>query len=546
MKTFKTNNMKNKSTNIISKTILSLGLIMTLFIACEKDFLEKTDPGTGSVDGFYTSAAEFALGVNGIYGSMYDSHYTSGKFWGGNYFHMVMDFDVVSDNGVGQGAAWKGYSQLASGLVTPNTGEILHWKWNYGFSAISKINAMLAIMDDVTFEGNEAQKWEGELRFLRGYIYSELATLYGGVPIITSPISGEEADALTRASQAATFAQAVTDLEYAAANLGLDPNNGDFGRPTSMTANTTLGHTHLRTGNWAAAQSAFAKVVAQEGSKTSLAPMDKWEGLHDGSEEYHPEILWSMQNDFGFESTGDYVSYGMLTSDGFNGWTGIKFTQDLLDSFQMTDGQSIASSSLYDAANPYDNRDPRLRATFYLAGDVSYDGTIVGDAQFSGACCNGDLRGLAEYGIAPAMARKYTQKTDWNVDFGGSWVNLNVYRYADVLLMHAEALNEGGNPTAAAGFVNKVRNRANMPDVAAGLSQSQMRDAILHERRVEFALEGKRFFDLKRQGMLVETVNGNRGWDLHGGANFKPHYVLWPIPGPTVANSPNIEQNPGY
>jgi hypothetical protein len=73
-----------------------------------------------------------------------------------------------------------------------------------------------------------------------------------------------------------------------------------------------------------------------------------------------------------------------------------------------------------------------------------------------------------------------------------------------------------------------------------------MRDAILYESRVEHALEGRRYYDLKRAGILMETVNSNQGWDLHGGANYKAHYDLWPLPGSFVDNSPAIEQNPGY
>ena len=85
-----------------------------------------------------------------------------------------------------------------------------------------------------------------------------------------------------------------------------------------------------------------------------------------------------------------------------------------------------------------------------------------------------------------------------------------------------------------------------MPAIAAGLSQADMRAKILHERRVELALEGKRYFDLRRAGTLKSILNANTGWDLHGGANYKDHFDLWPIPGPTVDNSPNIAHNPGY
>ncbi len=96
---------------------------MLTFTTCEKDFLVKSDPGAATVDGFFKTADDFKLGVNGIYNSLTSAGYFV-TFWGGNYFHMNMEFDVISDNMVGQGAAWKGYSEVASGLLTPLSGGI--------------------------------------------------------------------------------------------------------------------------------------------------------------------------------------------------------------------------------------------------------------------------------------------------------------------------------------------------------------------------------------------------------------------------------------
>ena len=110
----------------------------------------------------------------------------------------------------------------------------------------------------------------------------------------------------------------------------------------------------------------------------------------------------------------------------------------------------------------------------------------------------------------------------------GSPVDLNIYRYADVLLVYAEALNESGQTAQALAPLNQVRTRVGMPAIAAGLSQADMRAKILHERRVELALEGKRYFDLRRAGTLKSILNANTGWDLHGGANYKDHFDLCP------------------
>mgnify|MGYP001421050745 CR=1 FL=1 len=94
--------------------------------------------------------------------------------------------------------------------------------------------AMLAVMADVDFGAEGSAKWEAELKYLRGFLYADMAFLYGGMPLITESITSEEADALARSSQAQTYEQAISDLTFAAANLGDTPNAGEFGRPTKM------------------------------------------------------------------------------------------------------------------------------------------------------------------------------------------------------------------------------------------------------------------------------------------------------------------------
>ena len=467
---------------------------------------------------------------------------------------MNMEFGVVSDNMVGQGSAWKGYSELASGLATPLSGGITDWKFNYGLGAISKVNTMLAVMADVDFGAEGSAKWEAELKYLRGFLYADMAFLYGGMPLITETITSEEADALARSSQAETYALAISDLTFAAANLGDTPNAGEFGRPTKMAAQAALGFAYLNQDDYANAKSAFSNIVSQEGGLTGLASAAEWECLNRGCAEQNKEIIWSIQNGPGAEGTGDYIPMGIPTQSGFNGWSGHKFTQNLIDAYGMANGLPITDpASGYDPANPLENRDPRLRMTFYFEGDP-YDGGVIDDGEFGGVCCNGSTKLMANFGIAPVFPRKLTADPDLTpeafaqmngIEFG-SPIDLVIYRYADILLAHAEALNESGDTAGAYAGVNKVRNRAGLPDLAAGLSKAAMKDAILQERRVELALEGKRFYDLKRADILMETVNSNKGWDLHGGANYKAHFDLWPLPGGFVDNSPAIEQNPGY
>ena len=147
--------------------MVSIFAVFSIVTACNDDILKMNDPGSGSVEGFFNTADDFKLGVNGIYNSLTAAGYFT-NFWGGNYFHMNMEFDVISDNMVGQGASWKGYSDVASGLLNPNTDGITAWKWSYGLGAISKVNQMLAVLPNVDFGSGGSEIWEAELKFLRG------------------------------------------------------------------------------------------------------------------------------------------------------------------------------------------------------------------------------------------------------------------------------------------------------------------------------------------------------------------------------------------
>ena len=136
--------------------------------------------------------------------------------------------------------AW-GYGSIASGFATPQSGGIHAWKFNYGMGTISKINTMLDIMPNIDFGAEGSTKWEAELKYIRGFLYADMAFLYGGMPLITAPITAAEANEISRSSQAETYTQAISDLTFAAENLGTSPNDDQIGRPTSMAANTAIG-----------------------------------------------------------------------------------------------------------------------------------------------------------------------------------------------------------------------------------------------------------------------------------------------------------------
>jgi hypothetical protein len=200
----------------------------------------------------------------------------------------------------------------------------------------------------------------------------------------------------------------------------------------------------------------------------------------------------------------------------------------------MIDGKRFNESLLYDPANPWENRDSRFEGTFFYPGTV-FGGHTLTENNFS-------LNG-AEKSIKIASRKWKIETTDDSFASNES-ADMILMRYADVLLMYAEAVNETSGPTTEVyKAVNKIRDRALMPDFSAGMSQDLMRDEIKHERKIEFFMEGTRYFDLLRwrdAEIVIPLVKDEaRVFDP------RKHY-LWPIPQFAIDQSPGLTQNPGY
>jgi hypothetical protein len=175
----------------------------------------------------------------------------------------------------------------------------------------------------------------------------------------------------------------------------------------------------------------------------------------------------------------------------------------------------------------------------YEPGDLRKDLTILypGCPDFAGNVYS------ATYSTTGYNVRKFLVPTSVSPQYNTCPEDFPVLRFADVLLMEAEALNELGQTSQAETALNLVRHRAGLPDIQTGLSQSAFRDAVLHERRMELAFEGQRWFD------LVRINNGQYGLDfLHsiGKTNASSKYLLLPIPQVERDANPNLSQNPGY
>ena len=203
-----------------------------------------------------------------------------------------------------------------------------------------------------------------------------------------------------------------------------------------------------------------------------------------------------------------------------------------MDIYQCTDGLSISESPLYDETTPYENRDPRLKQSIQVEPWILNGEVIQQEATITG------------YIIQKGIDKEIGQ-IGYDVQYDNDIVHL---RYADVLLMYAEAKNEAsGADQTVYDAVNEVRGRSNMPALEAGLSKEEMREKIRFERRVELAFEGHRYLDLKRWGNIAEVLSlvDEPGKGI-GGLKFEPHHYNWPFPLSEMDVNPELDQKSGY
>ena len=512
-------------------------LILLANSACS-DKLDLKPIDSGSVDGFFTSKTDLVAGVNGVYDVF------TGDWWGGAFIHVQPHFEAATENAI-ICCAWEyQYKRIAQGTMNPSTGGVLAWKWDFGYRAVFRINSILEVLKSGTIEDLDtetASKIEGELRFLRAYVYNELTFLYGDVPLVQKTLTPAEAREIVRNPKATVEAAMFEDIDFAIANLDVEPFQGEFGRPTKVAAMFLKGKALMFRNQYAEAAPVLRQIIDLEGGAVSLD--SDYESLFRGANEQSPEIIWALQyvdSEVG-DGEGNFLGAhygpnelaGTSASQG-QGWGAFEFTQFLVDDYYMTDGKRFDESPLYDADDPWKNRDSRFEGTFFYPGTV-YRGTVLEEKNFRS---NG-----AEKSIKIA-SRKWKNETSNNSFSANGGEDFVLMRYADVLLMYAEAINETSGPTADAyGAVNKVRARAQMPDFPEGLTQDEMRAEIKHERKVEFFMEGTRYFDLLRwrdaETVLLQVTNEARSF------NPGTHY-LWPIPQFAIDQSPGLTQNPGY
>jgi hypothetical protein len=504
---------------------IKLPLIATvLFLcACGKNFLDKNPPDQLSSANFWKTQADADQALTSIYsyliqGYNYTSSTNTGQGWGAGTPY----WETLTDN------AYSGaFGTIATGDIEPTSGTIQSDAYNTPYKAIQDCNVFLTNIGRIPLDQPTMNRYIGEVRFIRGYYYFLLEQIYGDVVLTMRPLGKDSASyKLPRTAKAIVIDSVLADFNFAAANL---PNTAYTGHVVRGTALGYLTKLYLTLGRWQDAAAAAQTIMSE-------ARFSLYTGGYRGlflkpGQNNNPEIMFSGR----YQTPNAYspADYLYTYSSSFQP------VSYLVNDYECTDGLPITTSPLYKPATPYNNRDPRLLATILTPG-VLYKGGI----PFVPAQLGASAGFLNKKGVDSTRATVIGTQSDQD------WIYL---RYAEVLLMYAEAQNEVGGPTADVySAVNTVRARpgVGMPALPAGLSQDSMRTRIRHERRIELALEGQRYFDLKRWGLdrvIIPTIKDPSG-TLR---TFPLRDTLWPVPQSEIDlartyNNPAFTQTPGY
>jgi hypothetical protein len=519
----------------INKLLVLLVLVFSFTTSCEEDFLEKAPIDQGSVEGFFETQEDVVRAVNGIYDVF------QGSIWGGAFYWMHQNFDILTDNGVGCCPWEQQYTTIAKGEHNSTTGGMINTKWDFGYEGIFRSNSVLENIDKVDIDAETKNSIIAEVRFLRALFYQELTNLYGDVPLVLNVLTRDEGLGSARAPKSQVLDAIYADLDFVEANLELTPFNGDIGRPTSQAAIGLKARVKLYNGDYSGAATEAKKVMDLAAANPGLIGLeDSYGQVFDPTNENNREVLFDVQYTGGTQGEGNFMQVALAPGpEGTpgNGWGSITPTDQLANSFYMTDGLSIDESPLFDAENPYANRDSRMFDNLFVPGVSTWRGELYRESLS---------------GFSPFYAVK--KWVDPNAVIGEDGCSCNetnviLLRYADILMIFAEATNELSGPTADVyDAVNQVRARANMPDFPAGLSQDEMREEIKHERHVEFPWEGTRYFDLIRWGDAAEVIPTVTlfGESLDSRVFQAPKHDLWPVPQKEIDLNPNLTQNAGY
>jgi len=512
----------------IIRTFIFLAPVMILFFGCQK-FLDRK-PLTATLTDLHQGTLESqSLGLYNILRS-----------YAGFSTLPWIDFNSIRDDDAQKGSSTTDGAEINAEFETfqyTKDDWATNTYWDDHFYMINQANAEIAIADSLQVTDEASLRNLGEALFFRAYSFFELVKAYGEVPLINFYYTNAAEGVRPKAPVDSIYMQIDSDLskasQYLPLNWEVSGSNQYPGRLTSGAAKTLWAQTYLFRKNWTKVLDLCNEVIAS--GQYTLTPKftEIWKDALNGAGKNGPESIFEMQAYIG-QNGADYNGTQWGTSQNVRqGGAGPEWN--------LGWGWNTPTQHL---VNAWDNTDPRKNYTILYSG--RYDGGT--DSGGYGAT-------LPPYDPGVALDQPYWNKKVYSdpamraftgeigSSGGADWINHRILRYADVILMKAEAANEMGDGKTAEDMVELVRARARgangavLPHIAYQ-SQAQMRSAIKNERRWEFAMEGYRFYDLVRWGDAISVL---------GSLGYTNRCRFYPIPQKAIDLSGGVlKQNPEW
>lgn len=488
--------MATKNIYMKKHNIILFAFIFLIGAACS-NILDKEPQSNITPSQFYNNAEDAKAAVSAVYDILNSEAMYNQAMW------------IISDQstddaewGGGRSTANPPKNDLDKYTFTPQTGTF-YTVWSACYQAINRANAAIENIPAITMDEALKSRLVAEAKFMRGFYYFTLVRLFGGVPIVLKETTSLNNLQVDRASEEAVYAQIIQDFSDAEAVLPVSYAAGDKGRATKGAAMTYLAKVHLTREEWQLASSKAKEVIDLGVYKLTPNYADIFSITNENGE----ESIFEIQAIGGGTVEGSYMQgYMRPNFDRVNGATGF--------------GDNPPTDNLW--YSYIKMKDTVRREVNIIVYDSTTNPKKPASVTFGG------------------YVNKYKDPTATGNRFGGN--NFPLTRYADLLLMYAEALNEQGAGNADAyNAINEIRTRVKLKNLTPGLTKEQFRDSVLFERRLELAFEGHRRYDLIRTKRLVSAIKAQ-----NPGIAVQEHHYLYPIPQTEIDINPKLEQNPGY
>lgn len=491
-------------------------ILFAILSSCKNDFLDKAPETVVPAAEFYKTESDFQQAIIGLYNplrALYGTGLADVGAWAMG--EMRSDNTTFSFNAANRGYADREYVDLFTDDA--NSGTTSN-KYNSNYIIIGRANQVLKTIDAATFDEKQKNNFKGQALFLRAFCYFDLVQYFGDVPLALEPATSFEQTALPRTPREDVYKQIIADATLAASLLPT-PSAQTKGYVANGAAYALLGNVHLVLKQWENAESALTKI-------TGYSLLSDYASVFDPNNKNNAESLFEVQyldeptaaaaSNFGYNFLPILADPGVISgfpsgnSNSYAGWN--TPTPDLISSYEAADKRKAASIGFY-SGEGYVNR---------------------------------------------PYAKKFVHGAKIAPNTNDNWP---VYRYAEVLLMLAEAQNEQAKPSALTSL-NAVHAhpRTGLSPVTT-TAQAELRELILKERQIELAFENKRWLDLVRTGraVAVMTAQGNKikanpqAYYYPAGIspvaasyNVSETKLLFPIPQREIRLNPLLKQNPGY